>query len=904
MLFRSVDHGLNRITRLTITNSGSGYGSGIAGSLYNAKLVGFAGSTTGYHATAKISVDGSGSITDIKIMDGGSAYGIGNTLAVVGVGTTTGYSQAVVTVSGVYNNVGDTVRISGVSSETNSSYNTVYRITNVEVGAAKSFVVTSDNTVGSANTIGIGQTVTSDAFVYLTGEAIRISSLSYDRNSGIATVTSDNSHGLKVDSKVRIIGANESLYNGDFVVTENVSNTSFKVNIGVSTYSPSATGTLYAYREGVTSNGGVITADNENLNGRMSTIYAGITTTLSSPIINPTTDQINLTSVGNLDINIGDYLMINDEIVRVKTTTSTSSVTGVSNPIIVFRGVLGSKATTHSVGSVVRRIEVKPVELRRHSIIRASGHTFEYVGFGPGNYSTAFPDKQDRQISAQEELLSQSTRKNGGVNFYTGMNDRGISYAGNKKLTSVTGLEEIFDTPIQTITGEDIGIQQGLNVINPIEASFGRSIRVEGGSDGKATSEFNGPVIFSNKLTSTSTRGIEAFSLFLQGDSTVSRKYTVGIATPALAGNPGDIIYLDNPSKGGYVGWIYTTDNDWYRFGAISLSKTLNIGLFDQVGIATTSPGTAKLLVGSGTTQFSVDGNGGVGIGTTADTFKLNVNGNTNIAGTCYATTFAGDGSLLTNLNSSATGWTNVAGGIYNTNLNNVGVGTSVPRFNLEVGVVGSSSTTIYVNGIAQFVGIITTNNIFVSGILATNGSYDLNNSTGKITSGIVTTSTLVVGTSGTTITTNGALVGIGTTIPRAKLDIEGHTRLKTYSENVEYLTISSNIVTVDLSKAQTFICTATSNINQFTLTNAPSGSTQFTIRIDQDSTGGRTVGIDTFKTAGGFAIPVYWPGGGVLPIITPTASRSDIYTFKTFDGTNITTSGLYGIVVGQNFAN
>ena len=375
-----------------------------------------------------------------------------------------------------------------------------------------------------------------------------------------------------------------------------------------------------------------------------------------------------------------------------------------------------------------------------------------------------------------------------------------------------------------------------------------------------------------------------SFSLFLQGDSTVSRKYTVGIATPALAGNPGDIIYLDNPSKGGYVGWIYTTDNDWYRFGAISLSKTLNIGLFDQVGIATTSPGTAKLLVGSGTTQFSVDGNGGVGIGTTADTFKLNVNGNTNIAGTCYATTFAGDGSLLTNLNSSATGWTNVAGGIYNTNLNNVGVGTSVPRFNLEVGVVGSSSTTIYVNGIAQFVGIITTNNIFVSGILATNGSYDLNNSTGKITSGIVTTSTLVVGTSGTTITTNGALVGIGTTIPRAKLDIEGHTRLKTYSENVEYLTISSNIVTVDLSKAQTFICTATSNINQFTLTNAPSGSTQFTIRIDQDSTGGRTVGIDTFKTSGGIAIPVYWPGGGVLPIITPTASRSDIYTFKTFD--------------------
>jgi hypothetical protein len=637
----------------------------------------------------------------------------------------------------------------------------------------------------------------------------------------------------------------------------------------------------------------------------MTTIYAGITTTLSSAIINATTDQINLTSVSNLDINIGDYLMIDDEIMRIKTTTSTSSITGVANPISVFRGVLGSKATTHSVGAVVRKIDIKPIELRRHSIIRASGHTFEYVGFGPGNYSTAFPDKQDRQISAQEELLAQSTRKNGGINFYTGMNDKGISYSGNKKMSSITGLEEIFDTPIQTITGEDIGTQQGLNVISPTEGSFSRSIRVEGGSDGKATSEFNGPVIFSNKLTSTSTKGIEAFSLFLQGDSTVSRKYTVGIATPALAGNPGDIIYLDNPTAGGYVGWIYTTNNDWYRFGAISLSKTLNIGLFDQVGIATTSPGTAKLLVGSGSTQFSVDGNGGVGIGTTANNYALHVIGGTNIVGTVTATAFSGDGSALTNVNVSAAGWTNITGGIYNTNLNNVGIGTSVPRFNLELGNVGTSSTTLYANGEAKFVGIITANDVFVSGVLTAIGAYDLRSTSGRITAGVVTATSLYVGTASTAIVSINGLVGVGTTVPRAKLDVEGHTRLKTYSENVEFITVSAGIATVDLSRAQSFICTATSNITEFQLINLQPGSTEFTLRIDQDSTGNRQVGIDTFKTSGGgSSIPVYWPGGGVLPGVTTTASRSDIYAFRTFDGTNITSSGLYGVVVGQNFAN
>ena len=44
---------------------------------------------------------------------------------------------------------------------------------------------------------------------------------------------------------------------------------------------------------------------------------------------------------------------------------------------------------------------VQPIlcELRRYSILRASGHTFEYLGFGPGNYSTAFPSTQVEVLS-------------------------------------------------------------------------------------------------------------------------------------------------------------------------------------------------------------------------------------------------------------------------------------------------------------------------------------------------------------------------------------------------------------------------------------------------------------------------------------------------------------------------
>ena len=71
------DHGLNRVTQLSIVDGGAGYGSGTAGDIYNARLISIGSSTTGKHATAKLTVDGSGTITAVKVMDGGSAYGIG-----------------------------------------------------------------------------------------------------------------------------------------------------------------------------------------------------------------------------------------------------------------------------------------------------------------------------------------------------------------------------------------------------------------------------------------------------------------------------------------------------------------------------------------------------------------------------------------------------------------------------------------------------------------------------------------------------------------------------------------------------------------------------------------------------------------------------------------------------------
>ena len=64
----NIDHGLNRVTTVGISSGGAGYGSGAAGSLYNARLVSIGSSITGKHATGKITFNANGEITAVKIM--------------------------------------------------------------------------------------------------------------------------------------------------------------------------------------------------------------------------------------------------------------------------------------------------------------------------------------------------------------------------------------------------------------------------------------------------------------------------------------------------------------------------------------------------------------------------------------------------------------------------------------------------------------------------------------------------------------------------------------------------------------------------------------------------------------------------------------------------------------------
>ena len=150
----------------------------------------------------------------------------------------------------------------------------------------------------------------------------------------------------------------------------------------------------------------------------------------------------------------------------------------------------------HSIDSKVKKIKAIPVELRRNSILRASGHTFEYLGYGPGNYSTGLPAVQDITLTPMETFLAQAQELSGGVVVYTGMNNDGDFFIGNKSVSSATGRETSYDTPIASVTGEE-----GTAVIGDFdEVTISQRLKVEGGASKTILSQFDGPVTFQNEI--------------------------------------------------------------------------------------------------------------------------------------------------------------------------------------------------------------------------------------------------------------------------------------------------------------------------------------------------------------------------------------------------------------------
>ena len=134
------------------------------------------------------------------------------------------------------------------------------------------------------------------------------------------------------------------------------------------------------------------------------------------------------------------------------------------------------------------------VELRRPSIARAGNHTFEYLGFGPGNYSTGLPARQEVVLTPEEDFYAQSKKQDAGIVFYTGINSQGDLYIGNRRINAITGEETFIDQATLADDGDENDTIGGLVTTFDTPVTFNQNITVVGG-DGELVNVFQSPVL-------------------------------------------------------------------------------------------------------------------------------------------------------------------------------------------------------------------------------------------------------------------------------------------------------------------------------------------------------------------------------------------------------------------------
>ena len=269
------------------------------------------------------------------------------------------------------------------------------------------------------------------------------------------------------------------------------------------------------------------------------------------------------------------------------------------------------------------------VEFRRHSILRSGNHTFEYLGFGPGNYSTAFPQTQVETLSADQIKFSQSIKEEAGVAFYSGLNSNGDLFIGNQVINPVTGQITNEDIAQLNVVGEE-----GTTIETFSEVVLTDKLTVIGGSANQLESIFSGPVTFQNLTTFTGNLQTNRFTLF-NNDGTVVRQQLLAPSTTGGGGanaqpdfstivgydtpSTGDLVYNSNWEPGTSLGWIYDGDNaSWKQFG-LTNTGDIKIDTFNtrqNIGIGEDPDSTYRVRM-NGSARIDGDlvvtGRGGVG---------------------------------------------------------------------------------------------------------------------------------------------------------------------------------------------------------------------------------------------------------------------------------------------------
>lgn len=590
-------HGLSGLISGNVGAGSSAGSSYTTGTYYNVKLLNDSQVGTWRGATATVVVSAGGSITSATVTSPGSGYSAGDLYfdqTVIGSGNNA--ARFVVSTSGISTNVGDVVQFTG-SGATPDTY---HRITSVSSSTAVAVAKTAGDT-----------TITNSQYAFVVGPSIAITSTSYNATTGVLTVNCSSSHGLLAGNRFRIVDSSNN-NRGDYLVQSVTSVTQFTAYTGLSITATNG----YIFKHGLSSNDAVSDITEENFGIRNATVYDNAVFRLNTAITNETLNSFSISSLVGIStsrrIPLGSYVQIDNEIMRVTSNSNDSSIS-------VIRGVLGTRPETHLVNSLIRKIKPIPVEFRRPSILRASGHTFEYLGYGPGNYSTALPQIQVRTLTDRESFLVQAQERTCGVVVYNGINNNGDVFAGNTKTLSSSGEIISFDIPKPTVTGQNAS---ALTAVFD-EVTIKQKLLVEGGSSGTLLSQFDGPVTFNKEVRIKGNLTLGADSIFkitnpdtpasITGDLLVGDSLTVSSNT-TLSGevtvNTGIVpdsdegAYLGSSSRPFSEAWVGeigiatgTTDAEDRTIRSITGNLTLSATTGNTVAISTSASVTGDLNV-------------------------------------------------------------------------------------------------------------------------------------------------------------------------------------------------------------------------------------------------------------------------------------------------------------------
>ena len=716
------NHNIGGIASFVVHGSTSGFSTG---TYENVKVTTNSNNTVWTGALAKVEIDNGQEIQSVKITNPGSGFN----------NTNKGYLDKNVIGEGTNGIIGSDASGTAFADAnlTSSKENLVVQFTGSGITTDSYYRTTS---VPGTNKISIAKTsgdpdITTNQYAFIVGNALDVTT---SDSSGTVTVTTSNPHDLKKGNRFQFNDdSNNNL--GTFIVSNVVSITSFAFNRGNVTIP----GAGYVLKHGLSANEGIDT-DGEDLSSRGVQLFGLETAKLQSTIAS-SASSLTITLLNSQEgipgrFPLGCYIQIDEEIIRVAKEPLTNGNTE------ILRGLFGTVAASHAANSRINKISPIPIELHRPSILRASGHTFEYLGYGPGNYSTALPQVQIKTLTEREEFLSQAQERAAGAVVYTGMNDKGDFYIGNQKKSSLTGEETTFDNPVPTVAGED---PSRLSVVFD-EVTIKDRLVVEGGANKNLLSQFDGPVTFSKEVN-------------------VKEKLRVKSDAESLNSASGALRVDGGVGIGGKLNVGGNTDINTQLTANTVKVETLTATRVPFVGTGSTLTDDSNL------TYDGTDDTGGLSITNTTNTIStttgaLKVSGGVGIVKSVYIggdihipdgknTFFGTDDDLLITHDGSNAAITNGTGNLNITGATTFANAVTVTSGGIDVtaggidvtaggaditGIITARSGLTVSAGGATINGIITANDGLKGNILSPNGdTYVLTNGTGDGTNSTFT---------------------------------------------------------------------------------------------------------------------------------------------------------------------